>query len=115
MKDILSYLKILFCFVLLCTTQLAGFANAKVLTDPTKQQGQDGRNGLKKNDAQMLDGEEKDELFQEDENQEEASRLASIEKKEAEFEEAEKDTVEDESVSKYNFLFYFLYKYKSED
>jgi hypothetical protein len=95
-----NQLKILSTLILIFSINVA-FANdaENNLLDPQEQE-QPKQQGLVNDQNGQL----------EDQKQEE-----KMEYNAPETESAEIDSVEDDSVSKYNFIFYFLYKFKYEE
>lgn len=98
------HLKILSAFILLLTINIAVAKGAESTSKNTQTQEQGGQELGKKGlqlDQQKLDGESQPSSTNEIEEDEEI--------------ESNIDSVQDDSVSKYNFIFYLFYKYKYEE
>lgn len=104
-------LKILFTLALIFAFNI-GFANTNGTEKKADTQEQD-QEGRRKSDQSLMrpDG---------DINSTQNVKLQEDRKQEPEIKEVSKpsekvDSVQDDSVSKYNFIFYFLYKFKYEE
>jgi hypothetical protein len=114
-------IRILFAFVLILIVNVGlASTNGNENKSNNQEQEQDGRR--KANQGMLRPDGEVGEIsspqtskFQEESNSNPKVREVNYQTQNRSQPEGIKDTVEDDSVSKYNFIFYFLYKFKYEE
>ncbi|WP_420317457.1 hypothetical protein [Ekhidna sp.] len=112
MQILRRYLSILSAFLFVFTFNY-GVANEVITKPGVKQEQEQEQEGRRKNDQTMIrpDGQYQSsspeiDSSDPDPNEESVSTPNVVENT---------DSLQDDSVSKYNFIFYFLYKFKYED